>query len=132
MLLVPVQFPITADSKRTISRAVELTARLDDPHLYVLHVNHLYGGKPVKRYELQRAVEAAIGHLPHASYHVRDADLLEEAILDEARQQDADYVVIGHSQRARWRRMLANRLGTAIDLEAFLPQHLDAEVVVAN
>jgi K+-sensing histidine kinase KdpD len=132
MLLVPVQFPLTEDSTRTISQAMELATQLDDPHLYILHVNLTYRGKPVKRNELQRSVEAAVGNLPHASYHVRTTHLLEEAILNEAKQQGADYVIIGHSQRARWRRALASRLNMAVDLESFLPQHLDVEVVIAN
>lgn len=132
MLLVPVQFPVTEDSIRTISQARELATQLDNPHLYILHVNLTYRGKPVKRNELQRSVEAAVGYLPQASYHVRDAQLLEEAILDEAKQQGADYVIIGHSQRARWRRVLASRLDMGVDLELFLPQHLNAEVIVAN
>jgi K+-sensing histidine kinase KdpD len=132
MLLVPIQFPMTEDSIRTVSQAMDLANQLDDPHIYILHVNLAYRGKPVKRPELQRSVEAAVGFLPHASYHVRDAQLLEEAIIDEAKQQGVDYVIIGHSQRARWRRALATRLNMTVDLESFLPQHLDAEVVVAN
>lgn len=59
-----------------------------------------------------------------------NAFLLEEAILYEAVQQDADYVVIGKKTKARWRQLLTDRLGIDIDLEAFLQHHLNATLLV--
>lgn len=82
------------------------------------------------RLELARAVESAIGPHENASYHVRNAFLLEEAILYEAAQQDADYVIVGRDTKARWRRVLADRLDLDIDLDRFLREHLGAKLVV--
>ncbi len=114
-----------------MARAIDLADELDDPHLYILHVNVLHEGEAVDRTDLRRAVEEAVDPPSNASCHVRDAYLIEEAILREASQQNADYVVIGKSMRARWRRLLADRLGVGVDLEAFLDNQLNAELVVS-
>lgn len=132
ILLVPVQFPVTADGARTVSRALELARRVENPHLSILHVNLIQNREDVTKIELQRTVEKTMGRLPTASYHVRDAYLLEDAILNETRLQNAAYVIIGHSRRARWRRWLGTRLGTTANLESVLPEQLDAEVVVVS
>lgn len=132
ILLVPVRYPLEEASVGTLQQAIELSEAHERAHLYILHVNLLHRGRHVERTDLTRAVEREFGALENASYHVRDAFLLEEAILYEAVQQDADYVIIGKDRKARWRRMLSNRLGIYIDLEAFLSEHLDAKLVVAD
>ena len=128
--LVPVRWPLGERSVATLRRAVELAADHEDAHLSVLHVNLLYGDERVGRADLAAAVERELGPLSNATCHVRNAFLLEEAILYEAVQQDADYVVIGRDTRAKWRQILTDRLDIDIDLEAFLREHLQAELVV--
>lgn len=130
-MLVPVRYPFESPSVATVEAAVDLASSLDDAHLYVLHVNVIHSGEDVDRAALQRGVESAVGALPNASYHVRDAFLFEEAILNEACHQDADYVVVGKSLRSGWRTLLAKRLGAGVDLEDFLRRQLDAELIVA-
>lgn len=129
-LLVPIRVPLKEPGKRTVTHAVDRAAELGGAHLYILHVNLLYRDESVTRPELARHVEETTGPLPDASYHTRETFFLEEAILDEASHLEPDYVVIGRSRRRRWRRLLANRLGTSVDLESFLRRHLDAELVV--
>ncbi|APW98012.1 universal stress family protein [Halobiforma lacisalsi AJ5] len=114
----------------TISHAIDVADELDDSHLYILHVNVLHKGDDIDRTEFRRTVEERIETPPYASCHVRDAYLLEKAILEEAAEQDADYVVIGQSMRARWRQLLTDHLGVGVDLEGFLDQQLNAELVV--
>jgi len=129
-ILVPVRYPLRTASVQTLQRAAEIAAERNGTHLFVLHVNLIQAGEDVSRSELQRSVESKAGPLPTASYHVRDAFLLEEAILNEVGHQNVDYVVIGRSRRARWRRLLANWLGIGVDLEAFLQKHLSGELIV--
>jgi hypothetical protein len=93
-------------------------------------VNLLHKGEHAEREDLVRAVEQEFGSVTSASYHVRDAFLLEETILYEAIQQDVDYVVIGKDTTARWRQILSDRLDIDTDLEVFLQRHLNTKLVV--
>ena len=129
-LLVPIRYPPQEASVQTVTHAIDLADRHDDAHVYVLHVNVLHKDEDVDRRDLTRALEQEIEPPPHTSFHVRDAYLIEKAILSEAAQQNAEYVVIGKSMRARWRQLLTDHLGVGIDLEAFLDQQLNAELVV--
>lgn len=128
--LVPIRYPLRESSVRTLKRAIELGDEYESAHLYILYVNLLHKGEHVEREELVRAVGREFGSLPNASYHVRNAFLLEEAILYEAIQQDVDYVVIGKDTRARWRQILSDRLDIDTDLEVFLQRHLNTKLVV--
>lgn len=130
LFLVPLRYPLQERSVGTLRRALELADEHENAHLYILHVNLIHENEHVEREALVRAVEREFGSLDDATYHVRDAFLLEEAILYEAVQQDADYVVIGKDTRARWRQILTHRLDLDIDLEAFLQHHLNATLVV--
>ena len=129
-LLVPIRVPLTDAGRHTVRHAIEHATSLGGAHLYVLHVNVVHDGDRVSRADLQRSVEAEFGPLEDASYHVRQSFLLEEAILDEAIQQDVDAVIIGRSRRRRLRRILEHRLDLSVDLESFLGQHLEADLVV--
>jgi K+-sensing histidine kinase KdpD len=129
--LIPVRYPLEEDSVRTLNRAIALTEVNENAHLYILHINLLSLDEHVEREELVHAVEREFGTLADASYHVRKAFLLEEAILYEAVQHDVDYVVIGKDTKARWRQILADRLDIDTDLEVFLERHLNATLVVA-
>ncbi|WP_265108049.1 universal stress protein [Halosolutus halophilus] len=130
-LLVPIRYPPNTASVQTVTHAIDLAEGFDDAHLFILHVNALHKGGDIDRTELRRAVEDEIDPPENATCHVRDAFLIEKAILDEAAQQDVDYVVIGESMRSRWRRLLADRLGVGIDLETVLHSQLNAELVVS-
>ncbi|WP_158059528.1 universal stress protein [Halorussus halophilus] len=128
--LVPIRYPLQEGSVRTLKRAIELADEYENAHLYILYVNLLHKGVHVERDDLVRAVKQEFDSLPNASYHVRNAFLLEEAILYEAIQQDVDYVVIGKDTRARWRQILSDRLDIDTDLEVFLQRHLNTKLVV--
>lgn len=127
-VLVPVRYPLSDSSRRTLKRAVEIaTERGAD--LTVLHVDLHQEPGSVTRTELRRAVVAELGHLSRARYVVRKGFLVEEAILDEVANEDADAVVIGRRQHGRFRRML-KRVFEGPDVADFLGQHLDCEVIV--
>lgn len=130
MVLVPVRYPLSKAGVQTITRAVELADGFDDAALYVFYANLLQKSERVTPNDLKTAIEQEVGPLANASYNVANAFLLEEAILNEAAQEDADYVVIGHSLRGRLRNLVADRLDLGVDLEGFLRERLDAELIV--
>ena len=131
LVVVPVRYPLSQHSRATLRRAIDL-AEEHDAELTVFHVN-LYqnGGGGVSRSELKRAVESSFGRLPRARYVVRSGFLVEETILDEVAAEEADYVVIGRKQAGRWRRMIRSLVDDP-DVETFLRQQLDCEVVTAS
>ncbi|MDL5361409.1 universal stress protein [Halalkalicoccus sp. NIPERK01] len=129
-VVVPVRYPLSARSKRTVERALDV-AEDDDADLTVLHVNLYQNGHPITRAELKRAVETEFGRLPTVRYVVRSGFLVEETILDEIAAEDADIVVIGNRQASRWKRLI-NRLVRDPDIESFLRNHLDCTVITVG
>lgn len=129
-VVVPVRYPLSTHSKRTLERAVEI-AEERDAELTVLHVNLHQNSHRTTRSELKRAVERSIGRIPDARYVVRGGFLVEETILDEIAAEHADVVVIGHKQAPRWRRALA-RLTKDPDIEKFLRKRLDCTVITVG
>lgn len=127
LVLVPVRFPLSSHSKRTLSAAVDVAAERDAA-LTVLHVNLYQDGGKVTRADLKRAAEREVDVTVDVRYVVRRGFLVEETILDEAAAEDADVVVIGTKQTGRWRRML-RRLFDDPDVDSYLREHLDCEVV---
>lgn len=130
LVVVPVRYPLSRHSRATLERAIEV-AEEHDADLTVLHVNLYQNDDNVSRTELKNAVERGFGRLPRTRYVVRPGFLVEETILDEVAEEDADYVVIGRKQAGRWRRMV-RRLIDDPDIEGFLRRELDCEVITAS
>lgn len=128
--VVPVRYPLSRRSKRTLERAIEV-ADEHDAELTILHVNLYQDGHGIARADLKRAVEREFGHVPRARYVVRNGFLVEETILDEIAAEEADIVVIGHRQAGRWRRAL-RRLMNNPDVESFLKERLDCTVITVS
>ena len=129
-MVVPVRYPLSEHSERTLRRAVQ-AADERDADLTVLHVNLFQNGRKVTRTDLKRAVEERLGELINTRYVVRRGFLVEETILEEVAAEGADIVVIGHKQAGRWRRMI-NSLTNDPDIETFLRDRLDCEVITAD
>jgi nucleotide-binding universal stress UspA family protein len=126
-VVVPVRYPLSKHSRETLAEAIRI-AEQEGATLTVLHVDLYQNGKRVTRSELKRAVEEEFGPVPAARYAVRQGLLVEEAILEEAAAEGADVVVIGKKQASRWRAMV-RRLVDDPDIEAFLREELDCDVV---
>ena len=124
--VVPVRYPLSRRSKRTLERAIDV-ADEHDAELTILHVNLYQTGAGITRADLKRAVEREFGYIPRSRYVVRNGFLVEETILDEIAAEEADIVVIGHTQVSRWRRTL-RRLMNNPDIELFLKERLDCTV----
>ena len=129
-VVVPVRYPLTKNSSRTLSEAIRI-AEDEDADLTVLHVNLYQNGTRVSRAELKRAVEQRFGHVPRSRYIVRSGMLVEETILDEVAASGADVVVIGSKQVSRWREMI-RRLVDDPDIEHFLREELDCDIVTVS
>jgi nucleotide-binding universal stress UspA family protein len=129
-VVVPVRHPLTQHSKTTLARAIDIATERD-ARLTVLHVNQYQENGSVSRAELKEAVEAEFGRLPEARFVVRTGLLVEETLLDEIAAENADVVVIGKKQAGRWRQMI-RRLVDDPDIEHYLREELDCDVVTAE
>lgn len=127
LVVVPVRYPLSEHSKETLEEGQRI-AEERDAELTVLHVNLYQNNDSVTRSELKRAAEEVIGRRSHVRYVVRSGFLVEESILDEVAAENADVVVIGRKQASRWRRMF-RRLTDDPDIERFLKESLDCEVI---
>ncbi|MFB6300750.1 MAG: universal stress protein [Halobacteriales archaeon] len=129
-VVVPVRYPLTRHSVRTLKRAIELT-RDHEAELTVLHINLYQNQGEVRRSDLKRAVEREFGSLPFARYVVRAGFLVEETILDEIAAEDADVVVIGRKQVGRWRSMINRVIGDP-NIERYLRDGLDCQIITVG
>ena len=129
-VVVPVRYPLSERSRATLEEAIGI-AEEREAVLTVLHVNLYRDNGRVTRRQLREAVERAFGTIPNARYVVRRGLLVEETILEEVAAGDADVVVVGKRQASRWRRMM-RRLTDDPDIEGYLKNELDAEVVTAS
>ncbi|WP_254764048.1 universal stress protein [Natrinema marinum] len=130
LVVVPVRYPLTKHSRRTLEQAIEV-ARERDASLTVLHVDLYQNGKKVTRIDLKNAVEQAFGRLENVRYVVRTGFLVEESILDEVAAEGADAVVIGSKQASRLRRIF-QRFTDNPDIDSYLRSHLDCEVITVE
>lgn len=131
-VLVPVRYPLTENSRRTVERALELRREEDeDVDIVFLHVNLFQNERKATRRELRREIEDEFG-VSNASYTVRKGFLVEEAILEEAASQEADVIVIGRTRSGRLRRALRRLMRNDPDIENFLRENLDVRIEVAG
>jgi nucleotide-binding universal stress UspA family protein len=130
LVVVPVRYPLSKHSRRTLERAVEV-ARERDAELTILHVDLYQNGKKVSRIDLKEAVESTFGRIENARYVVRTGFLVEESILDEVAAEEADAVVIGTKQASRLRRLF-RRFTDNPDIDGYLRTHLDCEVITVE
>ena len=129
-VVVPVRYPLTSHSKRTLEAALEIAER-EDARLTVLHVSLFQSGRSATRQDLREAVRRTCGEVQGARYVVRKGFLVEETILEEIVNENADVVVVGRRHAGRLRRALRRIVGQP-NVERFLRQELDCEVVTVE
>ncbi|ELZ23443.1 universal stress family protein [Halosimplex carlsbadense 2-9-1] len=129
-VVVPVRYPLSEHSRATLARAIEIVEERGG-QLTVIHVNQYQDNHQPSRRDLKDAVEREFGRLSDTRYVVRQGLLVEETLLDEIVAENADIVVIGKKQAGRWRRMI-RRLVDDPDIETFLREELDCDVVTAE
>jgi nucleotide-binding universal stress UspA family protein len=129
-VVVPVRYPLSEHSRGTLEEAIDI-ANQRDVALTVLHVDLYQDGPSITRRDLKESVEEAFGPLANTRYSVREGLLVEETILEEVAAENADVVVIGTKQASRWREMI-RRLVDNPNIEQYLREELDAEVVTVS
>lgn len=125
-VLIPIRYPPSDHSFRTIERGVEIISEHKDGELILLHVNLTQKARRVTRTQLRSAVHQRFSDVP-TYFVVRSGFVLEEAIVDEAASQGVDYVIIGASRSWWIRRKIASLLGIRNDLAVALETELDVE-----
>lgn len=126
-VVVPVRYPLSKTSGRTLGEAIEF-AQDRDASLTVLHVDLYQDSHDVSRRDLKQTVEEEFGAIDNARYVIREGFIVEETILEEVAAADADLVVIGGKQAPRWRRLVQLFLDEP-NIESFLREKLDCEIV---
>jgi len=130
-VIVPVRYPLTRNSRRTLERALEMRDE-NDAKVVVLHVNLIQERKKASRSELRDEVLSEYPELNDASFVVRRGFLIEESIVDEVASQDADAVVIGSTRAGVLRRTFRRLIGNEPNIERFLRQNLDVTTIVVR
>lgn len=128
-ILVPIRYPLTDKSARTLAAAGRLAHDHAPANLIVLHVNLYQTADNTKTEELTRAISSTLDGV-EASVITRRGFLVEEVILDEATQIDADIVVVGADQRATWRSILSRLLGNEPAVGSFLRDHSTEDIEI--
>lgn len=118
-ILVPIRYPVTDQGARTLAAAGRLAQEHAPADLRVLHVNLLQNGHTTRTQELTDAISSTLDDVD-AVVTTRKGFLLEEVILEEASQINADVVVVGANQQAFWRKLLARLLGNSTEVVSFL------------
>lgn len=118
-ILVPIRYPLTDQGARTLAAAGRLAQEHAPADLRVLHVNLLQNGHITRTQELTDAISSTLDDVD-AVVTTRKGFLLEEVILEEASQINADVVVVGANQQAFWRKLLGRLLGNGTEVVSIL------------
>lgn len=129
-VLVPIRYPLTDESARTLDAAGGIAADHDDVEVVVVHVDRFQNNEDTETAELSRAIRAVLDDVDTAVI-TRRGFFVEEVLLEEAQALEADVIVVGASRRARWRRVVRRLLGNDPAVGTYLRQETpdDVEVV---
>lgn len=126
-ILVPIRYPLTDQSAQTLAAAGRLAHEHAPAELSLLHVNLYQTSDNTKTRDLTRAISSTLDGV-EATVTTRQGFLVEEVILEEAIQIDADIIVVGANQQAKWRRLLHRLLGNDPDVGAYLREHATDDI----
>lgn len=130
-ILIPIRYPLTAQSTQTLEYANRLTDDYDSADLVVLHVNLLQHGEQAQTEEIIRAVTPILG-TSGVTVNVHRGFIVEEIILEEAARTGAEIIVIGENQKPAWRRFLSRIVGNDPAVATFLQNNVDARIEVVG
>ena len=122
-ILVPIRYPLTDQGAQTLAAAGRMAQENAPAALNVLHVNLFQNGKNIQTEELTRAISSTLDDVK-ALVTTRQGFLVEEVILEEATQIDADIIVVGTNQQTVWRRFVRRLLGNDVEVGSFLRDHV--------
>lgn len=129
-ILVPIRYPLTAASARTLREAGRIAREREPAELLAIHVDLFQHNGDTGKRELSRAVAAVLDDV-EVGVITRRGFFVEEVLLEEAQALEADVIVVGASRRARWRRLIRRLLGNDPAVGTYLRQETpdDVEVV---
>lgn len=130
-VLVPIRYPLTDASARTLDEAARRAAAEPDAQLLVLHVDPLQGNAKTRASDLYHAVASHVGGVD-TEVLTRRGFFVEEVILEEAEANRADVVVVGADQSATWRRLLRRLLRNDPAIGSYLRAETDEETAVVE
>lgn len=122
-ILVPIRYPLTNHSVRTLGAAGRIAQQHTPAEIRIFHANLYHKGKSIRAEELTKAISSTLDEIT-ASVTSTQGFIVEQMILKEAKQINADIVVIGTTQKAVWRRLLSRLLGNEPDIGTFLGENL--------
>ena len=130
-VLVPVRYPLTDASVRTLEEAARIAADEPDAQLLVLHVDPLQGNIRTRASDMYHAVAAHVGEV-ETEVLTRRGFFVEEVILEEAEANRADVVVVGADRTATWRRLLGRLLRNDPAVGSYLRAEADERTEIVE
>ncbi|WP_226041445.1 universal stress protein [Natrinema sp. DC36] len=129
--MVPIRYPLTGTSIRTLEHANDLVKSEDISEVYVLHINIFQNGENYNRYEISRAISPFFEDC-NPTVVTRNGFLVEKLIATEAIDIGADIIVIGENKNPTWKRVLSRIFGNNPDVGSYLREQTPAKVTVVN
>ena len=130
-ILVPIRYPLTDESTRTLDEAGRIAAEHEDADVVVVHVDRFQHNEATGTVELSHAISAVLDDV-HADVVTRRGFFVEEVILEEAEALEADVIVVGAKQTPLWRRLLRRLLGDDPAIGSYLEAETDDDVEVVE
>lgn len=130
-LLLPVRYPLTATSTRTLQYAAERLEQTSNADFRVLHVNLLYRDGTARPAEIARAIEPFVGQYD-PDVVVRRGMLVEGIISEEAARFGADLIILGDDDRPWWRRAFGRLLWSDPDIATHLRTQTESRIEIAT
>lgn len=130
-ILVPIRYPLTAASARTLQEAGRIAREREPAELIAIHVDLFQNNGDTGKYELGRAVATVLDGVD-ASVITRRGFFVEEVILEEAEAVGADVVVVGADGTPRWRRLIRRLIRDDPAVGAYLRRELTDVVEVVE
>lgn len=130
-ILAPIRYPLTKASTQTLTFANDLFKPVEKCEIYVLHVNVFQNGDKTRRNEIRQAISPLFEECSPIVI-TRNGFLVEEAISTEAIELDVDIIVVGKSQKPKWRRLLSTLMGNEPAVESHLREQTDATVKIVE
>lgn len=118
-ILVPVRYPLTESSSRTLAAAGRVASDRAPADLRVFHVNLYQNGDTTRTEDITSAISSTLDDVA-ASVTTRQGFFVEQMILDEAIDISADVIIVGKNQQSFWRRVLNRLLGNDPNISSFL------------
>lgn len=128
-ILVPIRYPLNDESARTLATAGRLAQTHAPADVFALHVNLFQKNENIQTAELTRAISSVLEDVT-ASVITRRGFFIEEIILEEAVNLEADVIVVGAEKKTLWRRLLRRLLGNDPAVHSYLEDHVTEQMEV--